>query len=157
MDRFTLAVVGGVLALIAAAIAAALLVRGSAAPPDLSTPSGTVLAYAQAERRGDAHTAWGLLAPAEQSRLDRDRFLARAADASDKNVYLTTEDERLDADGASVVLVRTYLDADGGLFGGGHSSYRTRRTVRLVRVDQDWRISVPPDVYSLTLSQDPRP
>jgi hypothetical protein len=156
MDRFTLAFVGGIVALVAAALAAALLVRGSAAPPDLSTPSGTVLAYALAERRGDAHTAWDLLAPAEQARLDRDRFLAGASNASDDDVYLTTDDERLDVDGASVVLVRTYLDADGGLF-GAHSSYSTRTAVRLVRIDQDWRISVPPDVHSLTLSQDTRP
>jgi hypothetical protein len=155
MDRFTLAVVGGVLALIAAALAAALLVRHSAAPPDLSTPSGTVLAYALAERRGDPGAAWDLLAPAEQVRLDHDRFLARASSAGDDNVYLTTEDERLDADGASVVLVRTYLDTDG-LF-DSHASYSSRTTVRLVRIDQDWRISVPPDVYSLSLSQDTRP
>jgi hypothetical protein len=156
MDRFTLAVVGGVLLLIAAGLGAAAWARGSTQPPDLSTPSGIVLAYAQAERRGDPRTAWDLLAPSEQARLDHDRFLARTADGTAESVYLTTQDERLDADGASVVLVRTYVDTAPGLF-GGHGSYSTRTTVRLVRSGQDWRISVPPDVYSLALSEDKRP
>ena len=74
MDRFTLAVGGGVLALIVAALAAAMLVRTSATPPDLTTPSGTALAYALAVRGGEQQAAWDLLAPSEQARLDRDRF-----------------------------------------------------------------------------------
>jgi hypothetical protein len=154
MDRFTLIVAGGVTGLIAAALVAAVVVRGSASPPDLSTPSGTVLAYALAQRRGDPHTAWDLLAPSEQARLDRDRFLARAASTSSDNAYLTTEDERIDADGASVVLVRTYTST--GLF-GARSTYSSRTTVRLVRAGENWRISVPPDVYGLSLSQDTHP
>ncbi|MBV9597611.1 MAG: hypothetical protein JOZ87_12195 [Chloroflexi bacterium] len=151
MDRSTLAVVGVTLALIAASLAAAVLVRARATPPDLSTPGGAVLAYAQAERRGDPTTAWDLLAPDEQARLDRDRFLARTAEVGD-NTYLSTEDERIDADaaGASVVLVTTYPRAT--LFGAS-TSFSTRATVRLVRVNQEWRISVPPDAYSLTLSE----
>ena len=151
MDKFTLAVVGGVLGLIGVALVAALLIRGSAAPPDLSTPSGTVLAYALAQRRGDPHTAWDLLAPSEQARLDHDRFLARSANASDDNVYLTTEDERTEADGASVVLVRTI--SNRGLF-GTRSSFSSRTTVRLIRVDDQWRISAAPDTFGLSLSRD---
>jgi len=151
MDKFTLAVVGGVLGLIGVALVAALLIRGSAAPLDLSTPSGTVLAYALAQRRGDPHTAWDLLAPSEQARLDRDRFVARSANASDDNVYLTTEDERIEADGASVVLVRTF--SNRGLF-GTRSSFSSRTTVRLIRVDDQWRISAAPDTFGLSLSRD---
>jgi hypothetical protein len=157
MDRFTLIVTGGVVALIGAALVAAILVRGAAAtPPDLSTPGGTVLAYALAQRKGDSLTAWDLLAPAEQDRLDRDRFLARTANSTGDNVYLTTEDEQVDADGlgASVVLVRTY--GSSALF-GTHTTYNTRSTVRLVRTDQNWRISVPPDAYGLSLARDTHP
>jgi hypothetical protein len=156
MDRFTLAVGGGVLALIVAALAVAMLVRSSATPPDLTTPSGTALAYALAVRRGEQQAAWDLLAPSEQARLDRERFLARASDSSAQNVYLTTDDERIDPDGgASVVLVRTF-PRSGGLFSTG-DSFSTRTTVRLIRVDGDWRISVPPDQYSLSLAEDKRP
>ena len=109
MDRLTLAVGGGVLALIVAGLAAAMLVRTSATPPDLTTPSGTTLAYALAVRGGDQQAAWELLAPSEQARLNRGRFLARPSDSIARNVYLTTEDERIDPDGsASVILVRTF-------------------------------------------------
>ncbi|MBV9577217.1 MAG: hypothetical protein JO057_01360 [Chloroflexi bacterium] len=152
MDRFTLAIVGGVLALIGAGLVAAIVVRASAAAPDLSTPSGTVLAYASAERRGDTLAAWDLLAPAEQARLDRDRFLAQASDGDAQSVYLSTDDEHIDPDaaGASVVLVRTY---PGTHLLGAPNSYTVRSPARVVRIDQHWRISVPPDANSLSLSR----
>src|SRR5438309_923900 len=45
MDRFTIAVVGGVVALVVAGLVAAAVLRGHAPQPDLGTPSGIVLAY----------------------------------------------------------------------------------------------------------------
>jgi len=154
MDRFTWIVVGGVVSLVIIGLAAAAVLRGREAPPDLSTPSGVVLAYALAEQRGDPQTAWDLLATATQARADHDRFLARAGGGNDNGggrEYLTTEDERIDADGASVALVQTYAGS-GGLFGSG--SYVNRTTVRLTRQGADWRIVVPPDDYLLA---GPRP
>jgi hypothetical protein len=150
MDRLTWAVVGGVLALVAAGLIAAVVVRGREEPPDLTTPSGVVLAYAIAEQRGDAQTAWDLLATSAQERADRERFLARAANHnSAEREYLTIEEERIEADGASVLLVKTYPASDG-LF--GRSSYSNRNTVRLVRDGSTWRITVPPDDYLLISS-----
>ena len=146
MDRFTWIVTGGVIGLVVVGLAAAALLRGHETPPDLHTPAGVVLAYALAEERGDAQAAWDLLAGSAQARTDHDRFLARAARSGDSD-YLTTEDERTDATGASVVLVRTSAGS-GGLFGS--RSYANRTTVRLVRQDANWRISVPPDDYLFT-------
>jgi len=146
MDRLTWAVVGGVLALVLAGVAAATLSRERETPPDLNSPSGVVLAYAIAEQRGDPRTAWDLLATSAQARGDRDRFLARAADHNSQREYLTTEDERIDGEGASVVLVKTYPPS-GGLF--SNNSYSMRNTVRLIREGSAWRISVPPDDYLL--------
>jgi hypothetical protein len=150
MDRFTLAVVGGVLALVATGLVAAAVVRGHSPQPDLSTPSGVVLAYALAEQRGDGQAAWELLATTVQVRTSRDQFLVRFGNRSRDRQYVTVEDERLDAigsSGASVVLVRTYPDS-GGLFGS--SSYTNRTTVRLTEESSGWRITVPPDPYLLT-------
>jgi hypothetical protein len=144
MDRFTLGIVGGVLALIIAALVAAASLH-RAAPPDLDTPSGVVLAYTLAEQRGDAPAAWELLASSVQARADRDRFLAWAGRSSSTDHYCTTDDERLDANGASVVLVCT-APASGGLFSHPSSS---RTTVRLIHESAGWRISVPPDDYLL--------
>jgi hypothetical protein len=148
MDKFTVGVVGGVLALVAAALIAAVVIRRDTPPPDLSTPGGVVLAYALAEQRGDAQSAWDLLAGSAQARGDHDRFLAMAGRGDNDREYLSIEDERTDASGARVVLVRTYASG-GGLFGSYNSSNRT--TVRLVREDGNWRISVPPDEYVLSV------
>jgi hypothetical protein len=146
MDRFTLAVVGGVLALVVVGLASAALLRDRAAPPDLTTPSGVVLAYALAEQRGDTQTAWDLLAASAHARADRERFLARAGTTD--SAYLTTEDERVEGASASVVLVRT-TPPSGGIFGS--PSYSSRATARLVSEGTPpvWRISVPPDDYAL--------
>ncbi len=146
MDRFTLAVVGGVLALVVVGLAAAAVLRDRAQPPDPTTPGGVVLTYELAEQRGDPQTAWDLLAASAQAKADHERFLAFAGHPD--TAYLTTENEQIDSLGASVVLVRT-TPASGGIFGG--SSYSSRTTVRLVAEGSPsaWRISVPPDDYLL--------
>lgn len=151
MDRFTWIVASGVVGLVVVGLAVATFLRGREAPPDLNTPSGVVLAYALAERRGDPQTAWDLLAPSAQARADHDRFLARAGSVGDGDrEYLSTEDEQIVADGASVVLVQTSTGS-GGLFGS--RSYVNRWTVRLSRQGADWRIVVPHDDYLLSSSK----
>jgi hypothetical protein len=150
MDRFTWIVVGAVVGLVGIGLAAAVLLRGHEASPDLHTPAGVVLAYALAEQRGDPQAAWDLLATGAQARADHDRFLARAGNGGGDREYLTTEDERIDPDGASVALVQTYAGS-GGLFGS--SSYVNRTTVRLTRQGADWRIVVPPDDYLLSAAK----
>src|SRR6266852_5952787 len=138
MDRFTVAVVGGVIGLVVAGLVAAAVLRGHAPQPDLSTPSGIVLAYGLAEQRGDGQAAWELLATSVQARNSRDQFLVRLSGRGSEAEYLTTEGERIDADGASVVMVRTY-PSSGGLFGS--SGYTNRATVRLLREASGWRIT----------------
>src|SRR6266849_1781271 len=115
MDRFTWMVVSGVIGLVVIGLAAAAFLRGRETPPNLNTPGGVVLAYALAEQRGDPQSAWELLATSAQFRADHDRFLARAGSRGG-NVYVSTQDERIDADGASVVLVQTSTGS-GSLFG----------------------------------------
>ena len=147
MDRFTFAVVGGVLALVAAGLVTAASLRGQVgSAPDLNTPAGVALAYAAAEQRGDAQAAWDLLAMSAQQRGDRERFLARAGHSQPDNAYLSTDEERVDGDTASVTLVETY-PGSGGLL--GRATYTNRVTIRLARESAGWRISVPPDDFLL--------
>ena len=147
MDRFTFAVVGGVLALVAAGLVTAASLRGQVgSAPDLNTPAGVALAYAAAEQRGDAQAAWDLLATSAQQRGDRERFLARAGHSQPDNAYLSTDDERVDGDTASVTLVETY-PGSGGLL--GRATYTNRVTIRLARESAGWRITVPPDDFLL--------
>src|SRR5215207_6215449 len=126
MDRYTYAVIAGVLGLVVVGLGAAAILRGREAPLDLATPGGVVMAYVLAEQDGDAETAWNLLAPSAQARADRELFLARAGHRGGEHAYLSIEDERLDGTSASVVLVQTYPGATG-LF--GRSSYANRTTV----------------------------
>ena len=147
MDRFTFAVVGGVLALVAAGLVTAASLRGQVgSAPDLNTPAGVALAYAAAEQRGDAQAAWDLLATSAQQRGDRERFLARAGHSQPDNAYLSTDEERVDGDTASVTLVETY-PGSGGLL--GRATYANRVTIRLARESAGWRITVPPDDFLL--------
>src|SRR3989442_921267 len=101
MDRFTLGVVGGVVGLVVAGLVAAVMLRGHTPPPDLSTPSGIVLAYALAEQRGDGQAAWDLLATSVRTRNSRDQFLVRFGNHGSDREYLATENEQLEGDGAS--------------------------------------------------------
>ena len=149
VDRFTIAIGGGVLVLVAVGLTVAAVQRGQAPPPDLSAPRGVVLAYAQAEQRGDGDAAWGLLAASAQARADHDRFVARVSQNGPGNdqTYLTIEDEQITGDMASVVLART-SGGSGSIFGS--NSYTARTTVRLTREPAGWRITFPPDDYNLT-------
>ena len=149
MDRFTSVLVASVLGLVVVGLSLAAFARGREAPPDLTTPSGVVLAYAQAEQRGDGRAAWDLLATSAQARGDRDQFIARVGSGGDSNrEYLATESEQLDsAETASVTLVRTY-PGSSGLF--GTSSYSSRSVVRLTREAGAWRIVVPHDDFALS-------
>jgi hypothetical protein len=146
MDRFTTSIVVGVLLLVGVGLGASFVLRDRQQPPDLSRPSGVVLAYALAEQRGDPATAWDLLAPSAQARTTRDQFLARAGSDGSDRAYLTTEDIATESDTARVALLRTY-PASGGLFGS--NSYTQRSVVVLGREPDGWRITVPPDDYLL--------
>ena len=150
MDRLTVGVVGGVLGLVVAGLVTAAILGGRQPRPDLNTPSGVVLAYALAEQRGDGAAAWDLLASSVQARNNRDQFLVRFGSRSNGHEYLTTEQEVIDASGASVVLVRTSAASDG-IFGS--TAYSSRSTVRLTRESAGWRITVPPDPYLLRTTE----
>src|SRR5439155_19330551 len=103
----------GTLALGAAGVVVAASLRGRDVTPDITTPAGVTLTYALAEGRGDGAIAWGLLASDVRARYDRDQFVLRTSHAGEDRTFLTTEDERIDGDTASVVLVRTYAGSPG--------------------------------------------
>lgn len=150
MDRFTWGIAAGVLALVVAAVAVAAVERGRAVPPDLGTPAGVVLAYEQALQRGDAERAWELLSTTAQASTRKERFLTRAGVGRprDDRVRLSVENQQpLDAETATVELVRSYTGS-GGPFGFGGSG-QSRTTVRLKLEGGQWRISAPPEPYLL--------
>jgi hypothetical protein len=81
VDRFTAAIVAGVLGLVIVSVAIAVLLRGREMAPDLGTPGGVALAYELALQRGDPEQAWDLLATSAKAATSRDQFLLRRAAA----------------------------------------------------------------------------
>jgi hypothetical protein len=156
VTRFTWAIVVGVLVLVGASVALAVVVRGRESPPDLSTPAGVTLAYALAFQRGDFPAAWDLLAESTKAKTTREEFLLRASGfrSTYDQARMSVEDAQDNGSTARVELVRTYSGARGpfGLFGG---EYANRSSVQLTREPDGWRILVPPDPFVLT--RPPRP
>jgi hypothetical protein len=141
VNRFTVAIVVGVLALVTGSLVLALSFRDREPQPDLATPEGVTLAYALAVQRGDADVAWELLSPSARSQTTRDRFESRL-NYRDGRARLSVEHVHLDGDTARVDLVRTY--APTGSFPFGSSTYASHNTVRLTREPAGWRISTVP-------------
>ena len=150
MDRFTWFLVGGILGLVGLGLAVALTVRVTDTPPDLATPAGVTLAYAQALERGEPERAWDLLATSTQAGARRDEFLLRASTRGrvDDRARLTAEGERIEGDTASVTLARTF-PSSGDFLGLNSRTFTNRESVKLVREAGSWRLTVPPDAYLL--------
>ena len=100
-----------------------------------ATDAGASISDPGFDREPSAGRHFFLLVSAQ----DEERHASSDAD------YLSTDNQQIDAVGASVVLVRT-SPASGGIFS---TSYSVRTTVRLTREADGWRISVPPDDYLL--------
>jgi hypothetical protein len=150
VDRFTAAIVAGVLVLVVVGVAVAVLLRGQEVKPDLGTPGGVAMAYELALQRGDAEQAWDLLATSAKANASREEFLLRAGGrrSVEDRSRLSIDAEEVTGETARVELTRTY-PGSGGPFGLG-GSYSQRMTVRLVREGGSWRITVPSEPYLLT-------
>ena len=147
MDRFTWGIVAGTALLVVVAIAAVLLVRQTSAPPDLTTPDGTVRAYLEAIDAGRPERAWELLGERQQADISRDEFITRATAAhrSPREGRIAIDQTVVEGATARVELSQTYASGGPPIF--GPSSYTNRLTARLEQQRGQWRITVPPEGY----------
>lgn len=125
-----LAVVVGVLLLVALAVVSLTVGRG-VTTYDITEPEGVAQAYLQAAFDGDFDEAATFFEPeSDCDATDLDRAFLQ----NDVRISLAgvdTDDER--------ATVRVTADIpDGGPFGG---YYEERHTLRLVRVDEDWKLT----------------
>ena len=141
MDRFTWGIVVGVLLLVGVGIGTAALVGSRETPPDLSTPSGTAIAFELAVERGDATTAWNLLADSARAQTTLQLFTDRLSRTPGQRSRLSVEQENVDGETVLVRLARTF-PSSGGLFSSGNS-YVNRQTVRVARQRGEWRVVTP--------------
>ena len=147
MDRFTWGIVAGTTLLVVVAIAAALLVRQNAAPPDLSTPEGTVRAYLEAIDSGRPERAWELLGERQQAELSRDQFITRATASHrpPRQGRITIDQTVVEGATARVELSQVFASGGPPIF--GPSSYTNHMTARLEQQRGQWRVTVPPEGY----------
>jgi hypothetical protein len=147
VDRFTLAIAAGAVALVLVGIATAVLVGHGEPAPDLATPTGVTLAYELALERGEGDAAWDLLAAPARAGITRQEFLARAAGLGGRGpgARLAVENVRVAGAVAHLDLVRT--TPTGGLLGLGAGTYTTRHPVTLELEEGAWRVSVPAEPW----------
>lgn len=135
-----LAVVVGVLLLVAIAVVS-LTVGRQVTTYDVSLPEGVAQAYLQAAFDGDFDEAATFFEPDSE------------CDASDLDRAFLQEDVRIslagvDSDDERATVRITADIPDGGPFGG---YYEERHTLRLVRVDDAWKLTgIPWPLYDCT-------
>ena len=135
-----LAVVVGALLLVVLAVVSLTVGRG-VTTYDITKPEGVAQAYLQAAFDGDFDEAATFFEPeSDCDATDLDRAFLQ----NDVRISLAgvdTDDER--------ATVRITADIpDGGPFGG---YYEERHTLRLVRVDEDWKLTgIPWPLYDCT-------
>jgi hypothetical protein len=155
LDRFTWAVVGGVVGLGVVAIVNAAVFRGGP-PPDRSTPGGVASAYILAVQSKHTDEAWELLDSPRAvdvqpvrggtpTKEDFQRQVNNSYSDPNKRIRLLKTDET--GDTARVDLEITHVSQAPVLLGGGSSS----RTVSmsLKRSGESWRITSAPPIYEL--------
>jgi len=141
-DRSLLLIGAGLLGVVViAALIVVLLGSRQAAPFPADSPEGVVQRYLAAFEDGDYPAAYGYFSQGIRDGMDEDTYersvrdFGYAFDGSRRVLFDRTE---LDGDRATVHLtVEEYYS--GGPFGAG-DTYRSSRTITLVREDGAWRI-----------------
>ena len=157
MDRFTWAVVAGVVGLAIVALVSVTLIPAAQPPPDLSTPDGVVRAYVLALQNKQPDQAWDLLAPealagpGPRGRMDRDNFRQQVLNAQrERNSRVRLLQTVVLQTVPETARVETEVVTGGsspwGIFGG---SLTHPATFSLRREGDTWRITSTPDVWQL--------
>ena len=144
----TLALIaGGILVLVAVSVAIVLLAGGRQAQVFAAdSPQGTVQAYLQAWEEQDAAATWAFFSSDVQDEYSFDDYQRAAddyyrynspGDGASRSVFI----DGVDGSGDQVTVRLTVEEYYGD--GLNTSSYRSPRTVRLVREDGDWKLRDP--------------
>ncbi|MGE3273437.1 MAG: hypothetical protein AB7P40_32180 [Chloroflexota bacterium] len=149
-DRFLLAIVIGAVLLIVLGVAVVLLNRKPAATPpaDPASVNGVVQRYVEAMRAGDLDTARSLMtseARADSQSRDGQNPYRASADDNVRIIVETASQTETTAE-AKVTISRFYARSDPF---SSNTSHRTV-TVKLLREDGEWRVSLPTSPYSFS-------
>ena len=141
LDRFTLGIAVGVVALVVALFLVVLGQPTDAGPVDESRPAGVVHNYYLALLRDDPKTAYAYLSADAQARLPYERFAARPAYRGPQR-RLRIDEEHLEGDTARVLVRWTYTS--GGFFPFSTGEYSNEQTIVLRLENGAWKIAQQP-------------
>lgn len=139
-------IAGGILVLVAASVAIVLLAGSRQAQHfPAGTPQGTVQAYLQAWEEQDAAASWAFFSSEvhreysfdDYERAADDYYRYSSPDGAQRSVFI----DGVDGSGDQVTVRLTVEEYYGD--GLTTSSYRSPRTVRLVREDGSWKLRDP--------------
>jgi hypothetical protein len=145
MDRFTRGIIVGVVALIVAGLAVALIGLGREESADPATPRGVTILYIRALREGRLEAAYDLLSAGAKQQVSRERFVEQARFVQWRGGRTTVGDAVIEGARARVPVRRS---TEGGLLNSGSSA--TEMTY-LVQESGGWRISSPSEPFGLFL------
>ena len=140
LDRFTLAIVAGALALAVVLYLVILQQPSETRPLDESSPAGVVHNYFLALRSDEVRKAYGYLSAEAQAKTPYEQFARGVAPASGNRWRIRIDDERIEGDTARVTVRRTY--GSGGGFFPFSSGEDTREIVYvLTRENGAWKLA----------------
>jgi hypothetical protein len=142
LDRFTLLIAGGALALVGLLLVIILAQPRNSEPLDESSPAGVVHNFYLALLHEDSLTAYSYLSAEARSTLPYEQF-ARQLPVRDVPPRIRIIDERIDGDTARVTVRRTY-PARGGFFPFGSGESSVEQTIVLRREEGVWKLAPGP-------------
>lgn len=160
MDRWTWALVVGIVAISVAALAAAVFARVTQPPPDLTTPEGVTTAYILAIQGREPDRAWDMLDSPQAAggpfpgprgaSLTRETFRQQVLNLHrPENRRLRVLGTTTSGDVARVELQITTLASGPPLLGNFGGGMTQTRIFELQRRESTWRISSAPPIWDL--------
>ena len=147
-DRFLIGILVGIGLLLALALAAIVLLRGTAQELPATTPGGATQRFLQAAEGQDYDLAYAYLSDTMVDKPTREQFARAASEgraADQAGTRLRIERETVSGDTAIVVVEVTHYTTSGPFFGGGE--WTVTETFTLRREAEVWRITSLPYRY----------
>ena len=139
LDRFTLGIVTGALALVGALFLIVLAQPDRIEPIDESRPAGVVHNFYLALLNDDPRKAYGYLSAEAQSKTPYEQF-ARQVSSNRSGRRVRIDEERIEGDTARVTVRRTY-SSDGDFFPFSSGEY-THEVIYVLRLEQGaWKLA----------------
>jgi hypothetical protein len=147
LDRFTLLIAGGAVALVGLLLLLVLVQPPDSQPRDESTPSGVVHNFYLALLNDDLPKAYSYLSAEAQGKVTYEQFVQQRS-VRETRPRLRIVDERIEGETARVTVSRSY-GSRGGFFPFEAGEYTNQQTIVLRREAGAWKLApdTPPGFF----------